>query len=104
MKIDLSNNTSYEGVLCVKRDTMNDRWWVGVWANPDGSGYVGTEGECSRRYFHTADGAAGALGRLHGIDKKDIGIIRGYRWDERGDRVVQRAYKAQFGKEAPRAS
>jgi len=96
MKINLSNGREYNGVLCVKRDTMRDDRWVGIWADPNGPGYVGTEGECSRSYFRTANAAAIVLAHRHNVYPKHVGVIRGYVWDKRADRVVVRACKAQY--------
>jgi hypothetical protein len=47
---DGSNNVAYR--LSVHRDCMNPRAFVLSWRFPEGTS-VGTEGECSRRYFKT---------------------------------------------------
>lgn len=99
--IHLSSGKSYQGILIIHRDTMSPKLWVGSWANPDGIHSVGTEGQCSRKYFRTARNAVYTLARQYGIDPGTVPVMRGYQWNPN---TVERGYRMQYAANAAKES
>jgi hypothetical protein len=91
-KINLSNGLSYDGVLMVDR-RFDYTGWVGVWGNRDGTGFVGTEGECSRKIFKTARACRRYLSAMSSIPESNIPIVRS---NSTWDVVVERGYRLQY--------
>jgi hypothetical protein len=64
MKVNLSNGESFDGILTVRRDFTSSAParanWRLAWDNPNGTGFVYCEGECSVRYYMTMRQAVGA--------------------------------------------
>ena len=57
MRINLSNDTSYDGRLVVRHDwsanVPHGRNWRLAWENVGTSGFVNAEGECSAKHYPT---------------------------------------------------